>query len=108
MVSYNDFKQIELQIATIISAEPVPGSDKLVKLQINLGKENRQLLAGLAEFYTPTELINQQIVVVTNLEPKKLLGIESQGMLLATNTQPPILLQPAKPVLPGTRVFWLS
>ena len=105
MISFDDFKKIELQIATIKSAEPIPGSDKLLKLQIDLGGEPRQLLAGLAQDYSPEDLIDKQIVVVANLEPKKLMGIASQGMLLATNTQPPILLQPAKSVPAGTKVF---
>ncbi len=105
MITFDEFKKVELQVATITGVEKVAGSNKLLKLQIDLGDETRQLLAGLAEYYSPEELINTQIVVVANLEPKKLMGLESQGMLLAANGDTPQLLRPAQPVPAGTQVF---
>ena len=104
-ISFEDFAKLDLRIATILTAEKVEGSDKLLKLQIDLGTEQRQLVARLAGVYAPSELEGRQIVVVANLEPKKLRGVESQGMLLAADAaEGPVLLMPDKEVPPGTRV----
>jgi methionyl-tRNA synthetase len=86
VITIEEFQKIELRVATILSAERVPGTEKLLKLQIDLGSERRQLVAGIAKHYTPEELIGKQIVVVTNLQPAVIRGIESQGMLLAAST----------------------
>lgn len=103
-LSFADFQKIELKIGKILSAEPVAGSDKLLKLEVDLGEEKRQLAAGIADCYTPDELIGKNIVVVVNLEPKKLRGVLSQGMLLAADVEKPVLLVPDKDVEPGTKV----
>ena len=84
-ININDFAKIDLRIAEILEAEKVEGTDKLVKLVISLGREKRTLVAGIAQHYKPEELINRKIVVIKNLEPRKMRGIESQGMLLATS-----------------------
>jgi methionyl-tRNA synthetase len=86
VITIEEFQRIELRVATILSAERVPGTEKLLKLQIDLGSEHRQLVAGIAKHYTPEELIGKQIVVVTNLQPAVIRGIESQGMLLTAST----------------------
>ncbi|MFN4219159.1 MAG: methionine--tRNA ligase subunit beta [Candidatus Bipolaricaulia bacterium] len=86
MITIEEFQKIELRVATILTAERVPGADKLLKLQIDLGTEQRQLVAGIAKHYTPEELVGKQIVVVTNLQPAVIRGVESQGMLLAAST----------------------
>jgi methionyl-tRNA synthetase len=86
VITIEEFQKIELRVATILSAERVPGTEKLLKLQIDLGSEHRQLVAGIAKHYTPEELIGKQIVVVTNLQPAVIRGIESQGMLLTAST----------------------
>jgi methionyl-tRNA synthetase len=86
VITIEEFQRIELRVATILSAERVPGTEKLLKLQIDLGSERRQLVAGIAKHYTPEELIGKQIVVVTNLQPAVIRGIESQGMLLTAST----------------------
>jgi len=83
MITIDQFKEIDLRVATVAAAEPVPGTDKLLRLQIDLGEERRQLVAGIAQQYRPEELIGRQIVVVTNLKPAVIRGVESQGMLLA-------------------------
>jgi methionyl-tRNA synthetase len=83
MITIDQFKEIDLRVATVLAAEPVPGADKLLKLQIDLGEEQRQLVAGIAKHYRPDNLVGQQIVVVANLQPAVIRGIESQGMLLA-------------------------
>jgi methionyl-tRNA synthetase len=84
-VTYDDFEKIDLRVAKVISCEPVPKSKKLLKLQIEIGSERRQIVAGIAQQRTPEELIGKNIIVVANLEPAKLMGVESQGMLLATH-----------------------
>jgi len=105
MVNFNEFQKIDLRIAKIIEAEKVEGADKLLKLKVDLGEEKRQLVAGIANFYQPEDLIGKEIVVVTNLEPKTLMGIESQGMLLAADVKgQPVLLKPDKEVSPGTKI----
>jgi len=107
VITIEEFQRIELRVATILSAERVPGTEKLLKLQIDLGSENRQLVAGIAKHYTPEELIGKQIVVVTNLQPAVIRGIESQGMLLAASTDDSsqiALVTLQRPVPNGCRV----
>ena len=105
MISIDDFRKIELKIATIKSAEPHPNADKLMVLQIDLGSEQRQICAGIRNQYTPEELVGKQIVVVANLETAKLRGLESQGMLLAASDEGRvIILTPEKSVPAGSKV----
>lgn len=82
-ISLEEFSRVQLKVARVLSAERLPKSDKLVKLRIDLGHETRQIVAGIAEHYTPESLVGRSIIVVTNLKPVKLRGEESQGMLLA-------------------------
>lgn len=105
MINFEEFQKIELKIAKIVSAERVKDSEKLLKLQIDLGQEKRQLVAGIAKFYNAEDLVGKEIVVVANLEPKVLFGLESQGMLLVANDNDnPVLLMPEKEVIPGTKI----
>ena len=105
MISIDDFRKIELKVATIKSAEPHPNADKLLVLQIDLGGEARQICAGIRNHYTPEELIGKQIVVVTKLETAKLRGLDSQGMLLAASDEGRvIILTPEKNVQSGAKV----
>jgi len=107
MVSFEDFKKIELRIAKIVSVEDVPGRDKLYKLSIEIGEERcRTLVAGLKPYYSKAEMEGKQIVVVANLEPKPLAGILSEGMLLAAKTKIGTfsLLTVESEIEPGTRV----
>lgn len=104
-VPFSDFKKLDIRIGEVIEAERIEGSRKLVKLIVDLGSERRQLVAGLAEHYEPEELIGKQIVVITNLERRKFMGVESQGMLLAAVVDGrPVLLKPEERVPPGTPV----
>ena len=84
-ITIDDFRKIDLRIAKVLEAERVPKSEKLLKLQISIGSEKRQLVAGIAQHYKPEDLIGKKIVVVANLQPAKLMGQESQGMLLAAS-----------------------
>ena len=105
MINFEDFKKIELRVAKIIKAENVEGSEKLIKLQVDGGDEKRQIVAGIAKFYKPADLIGKEIVVVWNLEPRILYGNESQGMLLAAeDNEKPVILVPEKEVPPGTKI----
>jgi len=104
-ISYEDFKRLDLRVAKIIEAERVENSEKLIRLQIDLGEEKRQIVAGIGKFYNPEDLINKQIVVVANLEPRKLMGKESQGMLLAASNEDQIsLLIPDQEISTGAIV----
>ena len=99
-IAIDDFKKIELKVATIKAAEPHPNADKLMVLQIDLGTEQRQICAGIRSHYTPEELVGKQIVVVANLATAKLRGMESQGMLLAASSgDQVIVMTPDKPAL---------
>jgi len=107
LVSFDDFAKLDLRVATVLSAEKVEGADKLLKLRIRIGAEERTLAAGIAKYYSPEELAGKKIVVVANLQPRKLRGIESQGMLLAAVTEDEssvVLLSPEKEIEDGTKV----
>ena len=104
-ISIDDFRKIELKVATIKSAEAHPNADKLMVLQINLGGEERQICAGIRNSYTAEELVGKQIIVVANLETAKLRGMESQGMLLAASDEGRVILMtPEKSVQAGAQV----
>jgi methionyl-tRNA synthetase len=106
LISIDDFMKVKLRVGRVFEAEPLEGSDKLLKLQIVIGEEKRQIIAGIRKNYSPEDLIGRQVVVVYNLKPAKLRGAESQGMLLAaTDTEGgAILLQPDKEAPEGTQV----
>ncbi len=86
-IDYETFQKIKLKVAQILKAEPIANSNKLLKLQIDLGNEKRQIVAGIAQHYQPHELIGKKIIVVANLKPAKLFGVESNGMLLAASNE---------------------
>ncbi|MFH1643407.1 MAG: methionine--tRNA ligase subunit beta [Patescibacteria group bacterium] len=105
MINFEEFKKIELKIATILKAEKVEESENLIKLEVDLGEEKRQILAGIQKYYETEKLVGRQIVIVVNLEPKEMMGLESQGMLLAANVDgKPVLLQPENEVPPGSKI----
>lgn len=105
MVTIDEFKKVDLRVGTVLSAGPHPNADKLLVLRVDLGSEERQIVAGIKGHYEPTELVGRQIVVVANLETAKLRGVESQGMLLAASDGNRIvLLTPEKNVNPGARI----
>jgi len=82
-ITYDQFSQMDLRVAEVLQAERVKGTDKLIKLQLDLGKEQRQVISGIAEYYTPEELIGKQVICVANLKPVKLRGELSEGMILS-------------------------
>ncbi|MFA6451301.1 MAG: methionine--tRNA ligase [bacterium] len=104
-IQYDDFGKLDFRVARVIEAEPVQGSHKMLRLKVDLGLEQRQIVAGIAQHYKPEELLNKLIVVVANLEPKKLMGLESQGMLLAAGDgEKVIVLTPSADIEPGSRI----
>lgn len=104
-VSIQDFARIDLRVAKILEVEPHPNADRLYVLKIDGGEEQRQLVAGVRLFFTPEELIGRSIVVVWNLEPATIRGVESQGMLLAGRSDDNLgLLAPAPDLAPGAKV----
>ena len=84
-IAIDDFVKIDLRVAQVVVAERIPKADKLLRLEVDLGYEKRQILSGIAEWYTPEELIGRRIVVIANLAPRKMRGLESHGMLLAAS-----------------------
>lgn len=105
MISYDDFAKVELKVAKVLHAERLEGSEKLLKLSVQLGGEPRQILAGIGKAYDPAILVGMSIVIVANLEPRMLMGLESQGMLLAASGgNGPVILVPEKEVPPGTGI----
>src|ERR671921_91033 len=88
MITIDQFAQVDLRVGQVMRAERIANADKLLRLEIDLAEaEPRQLLAGIAEWYAPEELVGQKIVVVSNLQPRRMRGLESRGMLLAASDE---------------------
>ena len=105
MISFEEFKKIDLRVAKILTAGEIEGADKLLKLEVDLGGETRQIVAGIKESYKPEDLVGREIIVVANLEPRLIKGVESQGMLLAAESGGgPVLIWPDKNVGAGRKV----
>jgi methionyl-tRNA synthetase len=105
-ISIDDFMKVELRVAKVVAAEKVEKSKKLLKLHVDVGTEHRTLVAGIAEAYDPDALVGKSVVVVFNLAPATLMGIESNGMVLAASPDggKPEVVTFATPPAPGTRV----
>ena len=84
-VTYDDFAKLDLRIAKIMQVEKIPGKSRIVKGVIDLGAEKREVIIGGAEYYPPEELVGRKVIVIVNLEPRKIAGIESNAMLLAAD-----------------------
>ena len=105
LVPFKEFQKLEFRVATVESAERVPGADRLLTLKVSLGEERRQIVAGVAKHYRPESLVGRQIVVVANLEPATIRGVASEGMLLAASADGRVaLLQPDADVPDGSEV----
>lgn len=94
MATYDDFAKLDIRVAKIIEVERIPGKSKIIKGIIDLGEEKRQVIIGGAEYYQPEELVNKKVIVISNLEPRKIAGVESNAMLLAADL--------------NDRPFWLT
>jgi len=105
MIAFDDFMKLNIRIGTVTAADKVEGADKLIRLELDLGGEQRQVVVGMAPTYTPEDFIGKQVPILVNLEPRKLRGIESRGMILAVDVDgKPVMLIPDKEVPPGNVV----
>ena len=106
MINLEELQKVELRVGTVLAAEPVAGSEKLLKLKIDLGTEQREILSGIAKYYSPEEIVDKQVVIVANLEPRQMMGMESQGMLLAASESEgrAVVLTVEKSVAPGSSI----
>lgn len=106
VVDIEDFKKLDIRVGKVVRAEPVPNSRKLLRLIVDVGGEERQILAGIAKDYKPEELIGKLVVVLVNLKPKQMAGLVSQGMILAAGCESDraVLLAPIGEVSPGSKV----
>ena len=104
-VTYDDFSKLDLRVAQIVQVEKIPGKSKIVKGVIDLGDEKRQVIIGGAEYYQPEELLNRKVIVIVNLQPRKIAGIESNAMLLAADlNEKPFWLTVNDEVPLGTKI----
>lgn len=115
-IPFDDFKKVELRVGKILSAERVEGSEKLLKLAVDFGSPSissgtitiqdiRQVIAGIGKVYDPATLVGRLVVFVVNLESRMIMGLESRGMILATDDEKgPVLLAPDREVLPGAKL----
>ncbi len=106
-IGIEDFAKVDLRVAKIVVAERIPKADKLLRLEVDLGYERRQILSGIAEWYAPEELVGRKIVIIANLAPRKMRGLESRGMLLAASVGEggkPVLATFGEEIAVGTRL----
>ena len=106
MISIDDFKKAEMRVGEIISAEEVEGSDKLLKLRVNFGSEERQVVSGIKKHVAPGDIVGKKFAFATNLEPRMIMGLESQAMILAVGGEEgaPFAILEAPGALPGASV----
>ena len=104
MISFAEFQKLEIKVATIVEAEKVAGADRLLKVMVDLGDEKRQVVAGIAQQYEAKEIIGKQVPVLCNLEPAKIRGVESNGMILCAARPEPVLISPVEAVPNGSKV----
>ncbi len=104
MVSIDDVKKIEVRVGTVVTAERIPDTDKLLRLTVDVGEETpRQIVSGIALYTTPEDVVGKQYTFITNLEPRTIRGFESNGMLFAAHNEEEFaFLTPSRPVKPGT------
>lgn len=104
-ITFEDFKKVVIRMGKVISCEKVENADKLLKLQVDFGEFERQVISGIAESYQPEDLVGKTLPFVVNLEYRKFKGEESQGMLVATGTEEGVvLLEPSAEIPPGAEV----
>ncbi len=107
MISYQDFQKLDMRIGRILKVEDVPKADNLYKIDVEIGSEQRTIVAGMKPYYSKEEMVGLDIVVLTNLEPRKIRGIKSEGMLLAASTpehEEVVLLTTHKKIPSGSQI----
>ena len=103
IITIDDVAKLDLRVGRVVKAEKVPKTDKLLRLQVDIGSEVRQIISGIADVYTPEEMMDKKIIVVVNLKPAKFRGEESNGMLFAAGDEASLLI-PLKDVPEGTKI----
>jgi len=105
MINIDEFAKVEIRIGTVLEAEAVEGSEKLIKQIVDFGElGTRQILSGIRKWFKPSQLVGKQFAYVVNLEPRKMMGLDSEGMLLAAGDEKPAPLKPSKKVKPGSKI----
>jgi len=104
-MTIDEFQKMDLRVGKVLSAERVEGSEKLLKLSVDIG-EPRQILSGIAKSYAPEDLVGREVVIIANLEPRMMMGMESQGMILAAHGEQgePVMLAVEREVPPGAKI----
>jgi methionyl-tRNA synthetase len=104
-MTIDEFQKMDLRVGKILSAERVEGSEKLLKLSVDIG-EPRQILSGIAKSYAPEDLVGKEVVIIANLDPRMMMGLESQGMILAAHGEngEPVMLAVERDVPPGAKI----
>lgn len=106
-IQYDDFAKLDLRVGRVLEAAAHPNADRLLVLKVDIGSEQRQLVAGIRGYYEPEQLVGKLIVVLKNLAPRAMRGVESQGMLLAASTEDRaqvIVLSPSADIAPGSKI----
>jgi methionine--tRNA ligase beta chain len=104
-ITYDEFAQLDIRVATVVAAEPIEGADKLLKISLDAGELGvRTVAAGIKAWYSPEDLVGKQVLYLANLAPRTLRGVESQGMILAAGGEEAVLLHPDRAVESGTMV----
>lgn len=105
MATIDDFGELEFKVGTVLEASDIEGSERLLKLIVDLGEEEpRQILSGIKQWYAPEDLVDKQFVFITNLEPRIMMGLESQGMILCAGDDKPVPLTPSEKVTNGSKI----
>lgn len=105
MATIDDFAKLEFKVGTVLEASDIEGSERLLKLIVDLGEEKpRQILSGIKEWYAPEDLVDRQFIFIANLEPRMMMGLESQGMILAADGEKPVPLVPQEHVASGSKI----
>jgi len=105
-ITIDDFAKLDLRVAKVLEAEDIEGSDKLLKLKVSLGEEERQILSGIKKSYSAEDMVGKEIIIVANLKPRMMMGLESQGMILATHDESDniIIVSPEKEAPAGSKI----
>lgn len=106
MVTIDDFAKLDIRVVNVDEASRIEGSDKLLKLQVDIGEEKRQILAGIGKSYEPKDLVGKKLIAIVNLQPRLMMGEESQGMILAVgdDLENISVIQPQKETDSGSRI----
>lgn len=104
IIPFEDFAKIDLRVGQVVECEKKEGSEKLLRLKVDFGEETRTILSGISQWYAPEDIIGKQFIFVYNLQPRKIMDEESQGMILAAEGEKPLPLIPSEVTTPGAAI----